>query len=119
MRYLQVLIGGAAGSLIRYIVGLFVLDHFSGRYPLGTFLINVLGSFFIGVIMTTLSAGWRPFLVTGLLGGFTTFSAFEWETFSLGQDGLPKLALLYSVGSVVTGYAACWVGVQLVSATRH
>jgi CrcB protein len=119
MRYLQVLIGGAAGSLLRYAAGLFVLDHFAGKFPLGTFLINVTGSFCIGVAMSALGAGWRPLVVTGVLGGFTTFSAFEWETFSLGQDGYPGLALLYAAGSVICGFAACWAGAQLVSLARH
>jgi CrcB protein len=119
MRYLQVLLGGAAGSLLRYTIGLFVLELYKGPFPLGTFLINVTGSFFIGVVMSSLGAGWRPLLVTGVLGGFTTFSAFEWETFSIGQDGLPGLALFYAVASVVCGLLACWAGVQLVHAARH
>jgi fluoride exporter len=119
MRYLQVLIGGAAGSFLRYAIGLYVLDHYSGRFPLGTFLINVAGSFLIGVVKTSLDASWGPLLVVGVLGGFTTFSAFEWETFALCQDGLPALALFYAVGSVAVGFLACWGGVQLVSAARH
>jgi CrcB protein len=119
MRYLQVLIGGAAGSLLRYVVGLFVLNHYGGRFPLGTFLINVIGSFLIGVVMTAMGAGWRPLLVTGMLGGFTTFSAFEWETFFLGQDGFSGLAALYVIGSVAAGFLACWGGAQLVSAGKH
>jgi CrcB protein len=119
MRYLQVLAGGAAGSLVRYVIGLAVLTHYGGRFPLGTFLINVTGSFFIGVAVTALGANWRPFLVTGILGGFTTFSAFEWETFSLGQDGFPGLAMLYAVGSVLAGFAACWAGAQLVAMARQ
>jgi CrcB protein len=119
MRYLQVLLGGAAGSLLRYAIGLFVLEHYRGKFPIGTFLINVIGSFFIGVVMTSLEAGWRPLLVTGVLGGFTTFSAFEWETFFLNQDGFPGLAVLYAIGSVACGFLACWGGVQLVHAARH
>jgi CrcB protein len=119
MRYLQVLLGGAAGSLLRYAIGIFVLEHYRGRFPIGTFLINVIGSFFIGVVTTSLEAGWRPLLVTGVLGGFTTFSAFEWETFSLNQDGFPAMAILYAVSSVATGFLACWGGAQLVNAARH
>jgi len=118
MRYLQVIVGGAAGSLLRYAVGLFVLDHFTGKFPLGTFLINVTGSFFIGVAMSALGVGWRPLVVTGVLGGFTTFSAFEWETYFLGQDGYTGTALLYAAGSVICGFAACWAGAQLVGLTR-
>jgi CrcB protein len=119
MRYLQVLLGGAVGSLLRYAIGLFVLEHYPGRFPLGTFLINISGSFLIGLVSTALDSGWRPLLVTGILGGFTTFSAFEWETFSLGQDGMPRVALFYAVGSVMCGLAACWGGVQLAHAMRR
>jgi fluoride exporter len=119
MRYLQVLIGGAAGSLLRYIIGLFAMEHYGGKFPIGTFAINVIGSFLIGVVMTSLEAGWRPLLVTGVLGGFTTFSAFEWESFFLTQDGFPGLAIAYAVGSVASGFLACWGGAQLVHAARQ
>jgi CrcB protein len=119
MYYLHVLIGGAAGSLLRYAFSRFVLEHYGGRFPLGTFLINVAGSFLIGVVVTSLGANWRPLLVTGILGGFTTFSAFEWETFSLGQDGFPGMAVAYAAGSVVAGFVACWAGVQMVAAVKH
>jgi fluoride exporter len=115
MRYVQVLIGGAVGSLLRYVLGLFVVEHYAGRWPLGTFLINVIGSFCIGVVVTSLDINWRPLLVTGLLGGFTTFSAFEWETFSLSQAGFPWLAASYAGVSVIVGFLACWAGSLLVA----
>jgi fluoride exporter len=115
MRYVQVLIGGAAGSLLRYVLGLFVAEHYAGRWPVGTFLINMIGSFLIGVVVTSLDINWRPLLVTGVLGGFTTFSAFEWETFSLSQDGFPWLAASYVGASVILGFLACWLGSLVVA----
>ncbi len=84
-RYIMVMVGGAVGSLTRYITGSAVMSRFGGRFPLGTFVINVSGSFLIGVLMTLLTErfqphpNWRLLLVVGFLGGYTTFSSFEYE----------------------------------------
>lgn len=110
--------GGAAGSLIRYLVTLAVNEKYDGRFPLATFAINVTGSFFIGLLLVLsdredlLHPNFRPLLVTGLLGGYTTFSTFEWEIFALGRAGSP-LAYIYGASSVVVGWAACWVGAMV------
>jgi CrcB protein len=84
MRYLCVLGGGAVGSLLRYVAGVAIMTRWSGRFPIATFLINVTGSFAIGVLATLLADVtnplWRPLIITGVLGGYTTFSSFEWET---------------------------------------
>jgi CrcB protein len=117
LRCLLVLCGGALGSLARYLVTLGVNEGagYSGRFPLATFLINVSGSFAIGLLLVLLDRGellhpnMRPLLVTGVLGGFTTFSAFEWEIFALGRS-TPPIALFYGAASVVVGFAACWFG---------
>ncbi|HVW87791.1 MAG TPA: fluoride efflux transporter CrcB [Bryobacteraceae bacterium] len=115
VRCLLVLCGGAAGSLARYVITLAVNEKYDGRFPLATFLINVTGSFFIGLLLILLDRedlfhpNLRPLLVTGVLGGFTTFSSFEWETFALGRSA-PPLALLYCVSSVALGWIACWAG---------
>jgi CrcB protein len=86
---------------------------------MATFLINVTGSFAIGVLATllanTTNPNWRPLLITGLLGGYTTFSSFEWETLVAARGGAGGIALLYVIGSVVLGYAACWLGVAVAS----
>jgi CrcB protein len=115
MRYLCVLCGGAAGSLLRYAAGVAIMSRWSGRFPIATFLINVTGSFAIGVLATVLADVtnpiWRPLLIVGVLGGYTTFSTFEWETFAATRGGAGGIALLYSLGSVVLGYLACWLGV--------
>ena len=109
------LAGGGVGSLARYLATLGVNEHYDGRFPLATFLINVTGSFLIGLLTVFLDRedllhpNWRPLLVTGILGGFTTFSAFEWEIFSRGRSSAP-LALFYAVSSVVAGLIACCAG---------
>ena len=118
MRYLCVLGGGAVGSLARYMVGVAIMSRWTGRFPIATFLINVTGSFAIGVLATllgdTANPNLRPLIITGLLGGYTTFSSFEWETFGAIRGGALGIGLLYLVGSVVLGYLACWLGVAAV-----
>jgi len=116
-----VLCGGAAGSLIRYLLTLTINEKYTGRFPVATFAINVTGSFAIGVLLILLDRedllhpNFRPLLVTGLLGGFTTFSSFEWEIFALGRS-TPALAMFYCAASVAIGWLACWAG---ASVARH
>jgi len=114
----MVLLGGALGSLARYLVSSAVVARFSGRFPLGTWIVNITGCFFIGLLMAHFDArgvhpNWRLLLVVGVLGGFTTFSAFEYETFLRARDGAPLLALWNVVASVVFGYLAVWLGVAV------
>lgn len=116
MKYLLILAGGGAGSLVRYIAGSAVMARFGSRFPMGTLVVNVTGSFLIGFLMTLLterlpaSAYWRPLLVIGFLGGYTTFSSFEWETYSAIREGGFWLGLTNVVASVTLGYAAVWLG---------
>lgn len=113
------MLGGALGAVFRFIVGTTVLKIYSGIFPLGTFLINVIGSFLIGILMTlflnrpTIDANWRLFVVTGILGGYTTFSTFEWETFTLWRGGAGVPALLNIFLSVGLGFAGVWIGAAL------
>jgi CrcB protein len=92
-----------------------------GRFPLGTFLINISGSFFIGLLMTLLTErlhphpNWRLFLVVGVLGGYTTFSSLEYETLQAVRDGERWMGLFYVAGSVLLGYAAVWLGAVLAA----
>lgn len=115
-RYIMVLAGGAAGSLARYVVGAAITTRTGGRFPFGTVFINITGSFLIGFFMVLLTErlrphpNWRLLLVVGFLGGYTTFSSFEWETLSLVKDGARWLGLVNAIGSVVAGYAAVWLG---------
>ena len=120
-RYLVVLAGAGLGGLTRYALGTWIMARSGGRFPLGTFLINISGSFFIGLLMTLLTErlhphpNWRLFLVVGVLGGYTTFSSFEYETLQAVRDGARWMGLLYVAGSVLLGYAAVWLGAVLAA----
>lgn len=120
-RYLVVLLGAGLGGLARYAGGSWIMLKYGGRFPLGTFVINVTGSFLIGVLMTLLSErfhphpNWRLFLVAGVLGGYTTFSSFEYETYQAVRDGERWLGLLYVAGSVLVGYVGVWLGALLAA----
>jgi CrcB protein len=119
----MVLVGGGLGALARYVLGMAISARTDGRFPLGTFVINVTGSFVIGLLMTLFTerlqvhTNWRLLLVTGVLGGYTTFSTFEYETFRAVQDGAIWIGLLNAIGSVTVGYMAVWIGAAI--AARH
>lgn len=119
MKYLLILIGGGIGSLARYLVANAIATRMGARFPWGTMAVNVTGCFLIGLIMTVLTEranlhpNWRFALVVGFLGGYTTFSSFEWETYSAVRDGGFWIGLTNVVGSVTLGYAAVWVGALL------
>lgn len=119
MTYLLIMLGGGAGSLARYLAGSVIMNRFGGRFPIGTMIINVTGSFLIGILMTLFTERfapapvWRPLLVIGFLGGYTTFSSFEWETLSAVREGGMWVGLANVVGSVTLGYLAVWLGAAL------
>lgn len=123
-KYLVVLSGAGIGGLARYLLGTWIMAKYGGRFPLGTFLINVSGSFFIGVFMTLLTErlqphpNWRLFLVVGVLGCYTTFSSLEYETLQAFRDGERWMGLLYVSGSVLVGFLAVWLG-ALAAARRY
>ncbi len=116
MKYLIIGLGGFIGAITRYAVALWLGQRWLRGFPLGTFVINVSGSFLIGLIMTLLTERllvnpqWRLFLVVGFLGAYTTFSTFEYETGGLLKDGEWLFALLNVVGSVVAGFIALKAG---------
>ncbi|MDX2033479.1 MAG: fluoride efflux transporter CrcB [Blastocatellia bacterium] len=119
-RLLLVLLGGALGAGCRYGVSLLVASLIGVRqFPVATFLINVSGSFLIGVLAewfdarANASPDLRAAILVGLLGGYTTFSSFSLETFNLLRDGAWAKALLYPVASLTLGLLAVWCGVQL------
>ena len=118
-RYLVVLAGAGLGGLARYVAGSWIMLKYGGRFPLGTLIINVSGSFLIGVLMTLLTErlnphpNWRLFLVVGVLGGYTTFSSFEYEIYQSVRDGARWMGMLYLTGSVVLGYLGVWMGTLL------
>jgi CrcB protein len=118
-KYLAVMLGGALGAVSRFVVATLVTRFYKAAFPLGTFLINVSGSFCIGLLMTLflnrpgIHANWRLFLVTGILGGFTTFSSFEWEALIALRSGAETVSLLYVGLSVILGLAGAWLGLLL------
>src|SRR5215467_7506782 len=119
MKYGLILLCGGAGSLARYLVGSAISTRMGARFPWGTMAVNVTGCFLIGLIMALLTERWQPHpnwrlaLVVGFLGGYTTFSSFEWETFAAVRGGGFWLGLVNVVGSVALGYAAVWLGALL------
>lgn len=110
----QVALGGAIGASARYLAGVAILRAFGlTLFPVGVIFVNVLGSFLIGVLVVLLGqkglTHWGAFLVTGVLGGFTTFSSFSLEAWRLMVDGRYDLASLYiglSVGLSLLGLVA-------------
>jgi fluoride exporter len=117
-----VAIGGALGSVARFVLGTLVQQRVGAGFPFGTLLVNVTGSIAIGAIMRWGTAGaWvspetRLFLVTGLCGGYTTFSTFSYETARLLEDGEQSRAALYVVLSVVLSLAGTFAGFVLARA---
>jgi CrcB protein len=122
LHYLIVGLGGALGAMARHGVGSLVLRTAGDGFPWGTLLINVLGSFLIGVFVGILAlvGQWsqeiRLFAVVGVLGGFTTFSAFSLESVLLFEKGQIGAALLYVTGSVLGSVLATLLGLYLVRA---
>jgi CrcB protein len=109
-------IGGFFGAIARYGVALWIGQRWGRSFPLGTFVINVSGSFVIGLAMSLLTERfivnpqWRLLLVVGFLGAYTTFSTFEYETGALLKDGEWFFASLNVVLSVLAGFAALKAG---------
>lgn len=121
MNFLLVAIGGAVGSVLRYGAGLWLKPAPGAPFPTATLLINLFGSFLIGLIAGIAArnawmagAGWL-LLATGLCGGFTTFSAFSLEGLRMLQSGHLLFALLYLGGSVIGGLALCALGLRLTA----
>ncbi|KGJ05959.1 CrcB protein [Paracoccus halophilus] len=118
MRYefLQVALGGAIGASARYGVNILATRLVPG-FPLGTLIANVLGCFAMGMLasLLTLRGGqdWAPFLLTGLLGGFTTFSAFALDTMVLWERGASGTATGYALASVTASLLAVIAGLSL------
>jgi len=116
-KYLMVGIGGALGSMLRFWLGGYISNRLGARFPYGTFLVNCSGSFLIGFVVTLLaerthwSPNWRYLIPIGFIGGYTTFSTFELETFRGIQDGELLIAGLNVALSVVIGFLSVWLGV--------
>lgn len=114
LNLLIVAVGSGAGGLLRYGVSLLARTHPS-VFPYWTFAVNVLGSFLIGLFVGLLGSDWergRLLLITGFCGGFTTFSAFSFETLELIRQGSVGWAFANIVISIVGAVGACWIGYQ-------
>jgi CrcB protein len=122
MNYLLVFIGGGLGSALRHTVNIVCPRFLGTAFPYHTFIINITGSMVMGLIAGYLafkgeaSQPWRLFLMTGILGGYTTFSAFSLDTALLYERGELGLAVIYVLGSVVLSIAGLFAGLALV---RH
>lgn len=110
-------IGGFVGAIARYWLGSYIGGKMGIRFPYGTFVINISGSFLIGLILALLAerTHWNPnlryLIPIGFIGAYTTFSTFEYETLRTVQDGQIWIAFLNISLSVVIGFAAVWAGV--------
>jgi fluoride exporter len=119
---LLIALGGAFGSVARWLVSGWAHRLTpTSTFPWGTFAVNASGSFAIGAVLTLaleralVPPATRLFLVTGVLGGYTTFSAFSWESLALLRDGQWPAALGYTLGSLVTGVLAAFAGAALAA----
>ncbi|MCU0509885.1 MAG: fluoride efflux transporter CrcB [Anaerolineae bacterium] len=111
--------GGFVGANLRYLTQQWAAAIWGPNFPYGTLIANVIGSFVIGLFLTLatelldLSPNWRYFIATGVLGGYTTFSSFAYETLSLAESGRYGYATLNLVGNVALGLGAALLGIAL------
>ncbi len=121
MGVLFVAVGGAIGSVTRYLVGGWIASRYGSAFPYGTLVINVTASFIIGFFLAfaqervNLNPNWRLFVAVGFVGGYLTFSTFEYEAIRLLQEREVLLGSIYMIGSVVTGGIAAVGGIALGS----
>lgn len=118
-RYLAIALGGGFGALARFGLGTYVAARMGGAFPLGTFVVNVSGSFLLGFIATggmgriLMAPDLKMALTVGFLGAYTTFSTWNVETLRLLEAGSYELAALNVLGSVCVGLLGAWTGVIL------
>jgi len=116
--FLFIGLGGALGSMLRYGCGLLIGSKI---FPLSTLLINISGSFIIGLVIAyslknaAFTDNWKLFLATGLCGGFTTFSAFSFENLQLFENEKFGMLAIYLASSVLFGIAAVWAGYKVIN----
>jgi len=113
---LLVALGGAAGSVLRYLTSVFVNRYFQSVFPWATLAANIIGCFLIGYFFgylqknQTADSGLKWLLITGFCGGYTTFSTFANENLTLLQSGNGAMGFVYIGSSVIVGIAAVWIG---------
>jgi CrcB protein len=119
MIWLLIAAGGAIGSVARYALSTFVLRATGTLFPLGTFVVNAVGCLCFGLVVgaaeqrVALSPETRAFILAGVLGGFTTFSSYVFESAGLIRDGQMAAAIVNIAGQVIAGLAAFWIGAAL------
>lgn len=114
-------IGGGIGALLRWAVGLLFAKKYTGRFPISTMVVNVTGAFVIAYLSVLLGVDWQDrygtpvndILLTGMLGGYTTFSSMQADALKLTQNGASLMALFYLISSVAIGLLAAALGVAL------
>ncbi len=120
MAYFMVFIGGGLGAALRHGVNIGSARLFGTSFPVGTLTVNIIGCLVMGLLTGyfafkgDVSQHWRLFLTTGILGGFTTFSAFSLEVAALYERGEPALAAGYIAASVILSLAAVFAGLALM-----
>lgn len=107
--------GGFVGSVLRYLMTKYLSVLLPTSFPIGTFAVNLLGCFLIGVVMglsfeSLISTRMRLMLATGFCGGFTTFSTYSLEIIELGQKGEADIGILYLFASIILGLLCIWIG---------
>lgn len=118
-KYLYIAIGGSLGAIARYWVGSAVTGRLGTKFPYGTFVINITACIIIGFSLELLgkhaglNPAWRYLIPTGFVGAYSTFSTFEWETFTSLQTGGFAVAGSYVVSSLVIGLIGIWCGVLI------
>jgi fluoride exporter len=121
-KYLLIALGGSLGSIARFWVGSTVASRMGTRFPFGTFIVNLTACLIIGFSLEylgrhiELTPSWRYLVPTGFIGAYSTFSTFEWETYSTLHSGGFFIAGLYVVLSFALGLVAVWCGVMLAKA---
>jgi CrcB protein len=111
--------GSFIGGICRYLLSQFIQARFLSTFPFGTLSINIIGCFAIGLVFALSDRGnltqeWRLIIATGVLGGFTTFSAFSNETFGMLRDGQYWYAMFYVAASILFGILATFIGYSTI-----
>ena len=113
-------LGGGVGSILRYLTSVVAIKYFQSNFPLGTFVVNILGCLIIGILIGLFDKQQLPnpdlrlLFITGFCGGFTTFSAFAAENINLFQSGHSLAALLYIGASIFVSLFFVWLGMVVV-----
>ena len=118
-KYLVIALGGAIGSITRFLIDNLISSYIKSNYPWGTFVINISGSLIIGFFLVLITERiptdqhWRLAIIVGFTGAYTTFSTFEYEILYLLEKGKIISAILYITTSIITGLLAVWAGALL------